>query len=230
VEDALVHVGSPDLMARLGTTLPADARAWSAALGAATGVFVARDGEIIGGIALQDTIRPSARSAVERLHALGLRTVLLTGDHEHAARAVAGDIGITDVIAGVRPADKVATVERLRRDGHRVAMVGDGINDGPALAAADLGMAMARGSEIAAHAADIVLVRDDLGVVADAIVLSHRTLATIRGNLVWAFAYNTAAIPLAALGLLNPLIAGAAMSLSSVLVVANSLRLRGNRR
>ncbi|GGM88277.1 carbonate dehydratase [Lentzea pudingi] len=228
VEDGLVHVGSRDLMTRLEITLPAGAQGWSAALGSATGVFVARDGVVIGGITLQDAVRPSARSAVERLHALGLRTVLLTGDHEQAARAVADDIGITDVIAGVRPADKVATIERLRREGHRVAMVGDGINDGPALAAADLGMAMARGSEIAAHAADIVLVRDDLGVVADAITLSHRTLATIRGNLVWAFAYNAAAIPLAALGLLNPLIAGAAMSLSSVLVVANSLRLRAH--
>ncbi|KOV87916.1 cation-translocating P-type ATPase [Nocardia sp. NRRL S-836] len=227
VEDGLVHVGSRDLMARLDITLPAEALAWSAGLGAATGVFVARDGVVAGGITLQDAVRPSARSAVERLHALGLRTVLLTGDHEDAARAVADEIGISDVIAGVRPADKVATVERLRHDGHRVAMVGDGINDGPALAAADLGMAMARGSEIAAHAADVVLVREDLDVVADAIVLSHRTLSTIRGNLVWAFAYNAAALPLAAFGLLNPLIAGAAMSLSSVLVVANSLRLRG---
>ncbi len=228
VEDALVHVGSRHLMARLDIALPTQAQAWAAALGSATGVFVARDGVVVGGIALQDTVRPSARPAVERLHALGLRTALLSGDHEDAARAVADDIGITDVIAGVRPADKVAAIERLRRDGHRVAMVGDGINDGPALAAADLGMAMAQGSEIAAHAADIVLVREDLAVVADAITLSHRTLATIRGNLVWAFAYNAAAIPLAALGLLNPLIAGAAMSLSSVLVVANSLRLRGN--
>ncbi|MET9224516.1 heavy metal translocating P-type ATPase [Lentzea sp. NPDC003310] len=226
VEGVLVHVGSRDLLARLDIALTTEAEEWSAALGSATGVFVARDGIVVGGIILRDRVRPSARAAVERLHALGLRTVLLTGDHEEAARAVAAEVGIPEVVAGVRPADKVAAVERLRRNGHRVAMVGDGINDGPALASADLGMAMALGSDIAAHAADVVLVREDLTVVADAITLAHSTLATIRGNLVWAFAYNAAALPLAALGLLNPLIAGAAMSLSSVLVVANSLRLR----
>ncbi|MGW6449836.1 heavy metal translocating P-type ATPase [Lentzea sp. NPDC055074] len=232
VEGSLVVVGSAELMARLDIVVPVQAVEWLAGLGAATGVLVARDGEVAGGIALRDTVRPSAPGAIARLHSLGLRTVLLTGDHEAAAQAVAAEIGVGEVIANVRPADKVAAVERLRAQGRHVAMVGDGINDGPALAAADLGMAIAHGSDIAAQAADVILVRDDLDAIADTVVLAGRTLATIRGNLVWAFGYNAAALPLAALGLLNPLIAGAAMSLSSVLVVANSLRLRtalGNR-
>lgn len=226
VEKAPVLIGSPDLMASECVDVPAAAERWLRGLAHSTGVLVAHDGRIVGGIALRDEIRPSAREAVARLHDLGLRTVLLTGDREATARAVADEIGIGDVLADVRPSDKVAAIERLQAQGHRVAMVGDGINDGPALAAADLGMAMARGSEIASHAADVILVRDDLTAVPDAVVLASRTLATIRGNLWWAFGYNTAALPLAALGLLNPLIAGAAMSLSSVLVVANSLRLR----
>ncbi|MFD4638332.1 heavy metal translocating P-type ATPase [Lentzea sp. NPDC058436] len=226
VEGALVVVGSAELMARLDVVVPAAAVEWLSELGPATGVLVARHGEVVGGIALRDTVRPSARDAVARLHSLGLRTVLLTGDHEAAAQAVAEEIGVSEVIANVRPADKVAAIERLRAQGRHVAMVGDGINDGPALAAADLGMAIAHGSDIAAQTADVVLVRDDLDAIADTVVLAGRTLATIRGNLVWAFGYNAAALPLAAFGLLNPLIAGAAMSLSSVLVVANSLRLR----
>ncbi|MFD4668159.1 heavy metal translocating P-type ATPase [Lentzea sp. NPDC058450] len=224
VEGSEVVVGSLQLTASL--EIPEDVRAWHDSLGAETGVLVARDGVVIGGIAVRDTVRPSARAAVERLHAMGLRTVLLTGDSSAAAQVVAGEIGVQEVLAGVRPAEKVAALERLRAAGHHVAMVGDGVNDGPALAAAHLGMAMARGSEVAAHAADVILVRDDLDAVPDAIVLANRTLTTIRGNLWWAFGYNAAAIPLAAAGLLNPLIAGAAMSLSSVLVVANSLRLR----
>ena len=226
VEGALVVVGSAELMARLDVVVPPAAAEWLSGLGPATGVLVARHGEVVGGIALRDTVRPSARGAVARLHSLGLRTVLLTGDQEAAAQAVGAEIGVGEVIANVRPADKVAAVERLRAQGRHVAMVGDGINDGPALAAADLGMAIARGSDIAAQAADVVLVREDLDAIADTVVLAGRTLATIRGNLVWAFGYNAAALPLAAFGLLNPLIAGAAMSLSSVLVVANSLRLR----
>ncbi len=155
--------------------------------------------------------------------------MLLTGDNAASARAVAEEIGVTDVLAEVRPTEKVAAVAELRARGHRVAMVGDGVNDGPALAAADLGIAVARGSDVAVHAADVVLVRDDLHALPDAIALANRTLGIIRGNLAWAFGYNAAAIPLAALGLLNPLIAGAAMSLSSVLVVSNSLRLRNFR-
>ncbi|MFD9701721.1 heavy metal translocating P-type ATPase [Lentzea sp. NPDC059081] len=233
VEGVPIVVGSAELMARLDIAVPAAATVWLSGLGPATGVLVAWDGAVVGGIAVRDTVRPSAREAIVRLHSLGLHTVLLTGDHEAAARAVAAEIGVGDVIANVRPADKVAAVERLRAQGRRVAMVGDGINDGPALAAADLGMAVAHGSDIAAQAADVILVRDDLGAIPDTVLLAGRTLATIKSNLVWAFGYNAAALPLAALGLLNPLIAGAAMSLSSVLVVANSLRLRtalGNRR
>ncbi|ROP34914.1 heavy metal translocating P-type ATPase [Saccharothrix texasensis] len=229
VDGIPVVVGTAALMTELGITVPLRAHRWLDDLAAATGVLVARAGEVVGGIAVRDTVRPSAADAVARLHALGLKTVLLTGDGLSAARAVADEVGITDVLADVRPADKVAAVEALRAAGQRVAMVGDGVNDGPALAAADLGMAMARGSDVAAHAADVILVRDDLHAVPDAVELANRTLGTIRGNLVWAFGYNAAALPLAAFGLLNPLIAGAAMSLSSVLVVANSLRLRGYR-
>ncbi|GAA1302018.1 heavy metal translocating P-type ATPase [Saccharothrix xinjiangensis] len=227
VDGAPVVVGTAALMAELGVTAPQQAHRWLDDLGTATGVLVARAGAVVGGIAVRDTVRPSAADAVARLHALGLKTVLLTGDGSAAARAVADEVGVPDVLAGVRPADKVAAVEALRAAGRRVAVVGDGVNDGPALAAADLGMAMARGSDVAAQAADVILVRDDLHAVPDAVELANRTLGTIRGNLAWAFGYNAAALPLAAFGLLNPLIAGAAMSLSSVLVVANSLRLRG---
>ncbi|GAA2660344.1 MULTISPECIES: cation-translocating P-type ATPase [Actinosynnema] len=229
VEGAEVVVGSAALMAELGVSVPEAAHGWLAGLGAATGVLVARGGGLVGGIAVRDTVRPSAASAVERLHRMGLRTVLLTGDSAAAARAVAEEIGVREVRAEVRPADKAAVVEELRAAGHRVAVVGDGVNDGPALASADLGMAVARGSDVAAQASDVVLVREDLHAVPDAIELAARTLSTIRGNLVWAFGYNAAAIPLAAFGLLNPLIAAAAMSLSSVLVVTNSLRLRNFR-
>ncbi|RKT55165.1 heavy metal translocating P-type ATPase [Saccharothrix australiensis] len=229
VDGVPVVVGTAALMAGLGIPVPGRAHRWLAGLGAATGVLVARDGVVVGGVAVRDTARPSAADAVARLHRMGLRTVLLTGDSPAAARAVADEVGIADVPAGVLPADKAAAVEGLRARGHRVAVVGDGVNDGPALAAADLGMAVARGSDVAAHAADVVLVRDDLHTVPDAIELANRTLRTIRGNLAWAFAYNAAAIPLAAFGLLHPLVAGAVMSLSSVLVVTNSLRLRDHR-
>jgi P-type E1-E2 ATPase len=162
---------------------------------------------------------------VRELVALGLHVVLLTGDNEPTARAVGSAIGVTDVIAGVLPADKVAFIRRLQQDGHAVAMVGDGVNDGPALASADLGLAVGSGTDVAINAADLIIVRDDLLVVPAAIVLARRTLRTIRGNLAWAFAYNVAAIPLAASGYLNPLIAGGAMALSSAFVVWNSARL-----
>ena len=223
-----VLVGSPKLMADAGVPVPGRAEDWldEAARDGATGVLVAVDGAIVGGVAVRDTLRQGAADAVTRLHALGLRTVLLTGDHPVTARAVADQVGIGEVLAGVAPTDKAATVERLRAGGHRVAMVGDGINDAPALAGADLSMAMALGSDIAVQAADVVVVRDDLTAVPDAIALAGRTWRTIRGNLAWAFGYNLAALPVAAAGLLNPLLAGAAMSLSSLLVVANSLRLR----
>ncbi|MFJ7217765.1 heavy metal translocating P-type ATPase [Amycolatopsis sp. NPDC098790] len=221
VDGHAVLVGSPRLFAERGITVAFDVPA-----GVAVPVLVAVDGEPLGLIEVSDVVKPSAAAAVAALREQGLRTVLLTGDHEVAARAVAAEIGVDDVRAGVLPADKARVVEELRSAGARVAMVGDGINDGPALATADLGMAMARGSDIALRSADVVLVRDDLRVVPDAIRLADRTLRIIRGNLAWAFGYNVAALPLAASGLLNPLIAGAAMSLSSVLVVSNSLRLR----
>ena len=188
-----------------------------------------RDNEVLGAIELTDELRGSARAGVNELHRLGLQTVLLTGDHERAARAVAEILGISDVRAGVLPADKAKIVRELGDAGRCVAMVGDGINDSAALASADLGIALADGTDLAMKAADVILVREDLRAVADAVRLSRRTLATIRGNLVWAFAYNVIALPLAALGLLNPLIAGAAMSLSSVLVVWNSMRLHSFR-
>ncbi|MFI5565064.1 heavy metal translocating P-type ATPase [Amycolatopsis japonica] len=220
VEGQDVLVGNARLFADRG--IPGD---FTAADGA-TAILVAVDGRIAGHLEIRDVVKPSARAAVDALHAIGLRTVLLTGDNETAARVVADEIGVSDVRAGVLPAEKAAVIEELRAGGARVAMVGDGINDGPALATADLGMAMAQGSDIAVRSADMVLVREDLRVVPDAIRLADRTLRIIRGNLLWAFGYNVAAIPLAALGLLNPLIAGAAMSLSSVLVVSNSLRLK----
>lgn len=188
--------------------------------------LVARGTEAIGVITLSDVMKPDAVEAVAALHELGLRTVLLTGDTPAAAERVAGSLGIPEVRAGVLPTEKVAVIEQLQDEGHRVAMVGDGINDAPALAAADLGLGIVTGTDVALKTADIILVRDDLYAIADAITLARATNRTIRTNLIWAFAYNIAAIPIAAIGLLNPLIAAAAMSLSSVFVVHNSLRLQ----
>ena len=189
-------------------------------------VGIAVDGALVAVVGVADTVRPTSREAVAQLRALGLTPVLLTGDHEAAARRVAQQVGIDEVIAQVLPADKVEQVRRLQDSGRIVAMVGDGINDAAALAQADLGMAMGAGTDIAIEAADITLVRSDLLAAVDAIRLSRKTLAIIIGNLIWAFGYNVAAIPLAMAGLLNPLIAGAAMAFSSVFVVTNSLRLR----
>jgi Cu+-exporting ATPase len=194
-----------------------------------TAVVVGWDGLARGVVVVADQVKPTSAEAVRRLRSLGLAPVLLTGDSEATARAVAAEVGIQDVIAGVRPAEKVATVQRLQSQGRRVAMVGDGVNDAAALATADLGIAIGTGSDVAMEASDLTLVGGDLVAAADAVRLSRRTLATIRGNLVWAFGYNVAALPLAAAGLLNPMIAGAAMALSSVFVVSNSLRLRSFR-
>ena len=191
-----------------------------------TPVWIGWDGLVRGVIVVADTVKSTSAHAVAELRKLGLRPVLLTGDNARAARTVADAVGIDEVIAEVLPAQKLEVVKRLQSEGRAVAMVGDGVNDAAALAQADLGLAMGTGTDVAIEASDLTLVRGDLRVAADAIRLARRTLRTIKGNLFWAFAYNIAALPLAAAGLLNPLIAGAAMAISSVFVVTNSLRLR----
>ena len=191
-----------------------------------TAVVAAWDGIARAVLVVSDTVKPTSAEAVAGLKSLGLKPVLLTGDNADAARAVAAEVGIDDVIAEVLPKDKVDVVARLQGEGRVVAMVGDGVNDAAALARADLGLAMGTGTDVAIEASDLTLVRGDLRAAVDAIRLSRKTLGTIKGNLFWAFAYNVAALPLAALGLLNPMIAGAAMAFSSVFVVTNSLRLR----
>ncbi|TQM02954.1 heavy metal translocating P-type ATPase [Pseudonocardia kunmingensis] len=223
VEGADVVVGRPEL---LPDELAGRVAEWEGA--GRTVVAVTVDGAAAGVIALADPVPDSSRAAVDGLRARGLRPVLLTGDSPAAAATVAAAVGIdaVDVHARALPDDKVALVQRLRGEGRTVAMVGDGVNDAAALAAADLGIAVGAGADVALEAADLVLVRDDLRALVTAIDLARATLGTIRGNLVWAFGYNVAAIPLAASGLLNPLLAGAAMALSSLLVVTNSLRLR----
>ena len=188
--------------------------------------MVCQDARLIGAVALADTVRPSARRAVSQLQRLGLHCVLVTGDNEHAARVVADQCGLDDFLSGVTPQEKASVVARLQAEGHQVAMVGDGINDGPALSQADLGLALGSGTDVARNSADLLVIRDDLGAVPTAISLARRTHLTIRRNLAWAFGYNLVAIPLAACGLLDPLIAAAAMALSSGFVVWNSSRLR----
>jgi len=226
VDDTPVVVGRPALLA--DHEMPDDLAAALAHETARTTVAVGWDGAVRGLLVVADRVKDTSAEAVADLRALGLRPVLLTGDAEPVARAVAAEVGIDaeDVVAGVLPEDKVDVVRRLQADGHVVAMVGDGVNDAAALATADLGLAMGTGTDAAIEAADLTLVRGDLRVTADAIRLSRRTLGTIRGNLFWAFAYNVAALPLAALGLLNPMLAGFAMAASSLFVVGNSLRLR----
>ncbi len=224
-----VIVGRSALFADQGIEVPAGLAAWCRAREQAgcTAVLVSWDNVVRGALAVTDTVKPSAAAAVAGLRGLGLRPVLLTGDNAATARAVAAAAGIEEVISEALPAAKAKVITDLQRAGRSVAMVGDGVNDGPALAAAQLGLALGSGTDVAICAADMILLRDDLAVVPDAIRLARATFRTIRRNLAWAFCYNVLAIPLAALGFLNPIVAAAAMTLSSVFVVWNSLRLRG---
>jgi P-type Cu+ transporter len=228
VEGQEVLVGSARLLVARGIPVPTaleEQRVRWEQQGCTT-VVVAAGGVVEGAFALTDTVRPSAAAAVTELLRLGLRTVLLTGDNAATAAAVAEQVGIDEVIAEVLPQDKAAVIEALQAQGRSVAMVGDGVNDAPALARANLGLAVVSGTDVALGAADLILMRNDLNVVPSAIKLARSTLRTIHSNLAWAFCYNIAALPLAAFGLLNPLIAGGAMTLSSLFVVSNSLRLR----
>ncbi|MGH3690788.1 MAG: heavy metal translocating P-type ATPase [Microbacterium sp.] len=231
VDGHAVLVGRESLLADWSQHLPADlvaAKAEAESQGK-TAIAVGWDGEARGVLVVADTVKPSSAQAIAQLKQLGLTPVLLTGDNRAVAEQIAAEVGITEVIAEVMPKEKVDVVIRLQSEGKVVAMVGDGVNDAAALAQADLGLAMGTGTDVAIEASDITLVRGDMRSAADAIRLSRKTLGTIKGNLFWAFAYNVAAIPLAALGLLNPMLAGAAMAFSSVFVVGNSLRLRSFR-
>ena len=223
-----VVVGRSALFAGQGIEVPAGLAAWCAAQEQAgcTAVLASWDDRIRGGLAVTDTVKPSAAAAVAGLRGLDLRPVLLTGDNAATAQAVAAAAGIEEVISEALPAAKALVITDLQTPGRSVAMVGDGVNDGPALAAAQLGLALGSGTDVAIGAADMILLRDDLTVVPDAIRLARATFRTIRRNLAWAFCYNVLAIPLAALGFLNPILAAATMTLSSVFVVWNSLRLR----
>ncbi|WP_155769559.1 heavy metal translocating P-type ATPase [Mycobacterium asiaticum] len=226
VAERRVRVGKPSWITAAPVTAALHAARRDAESNGETAVFVEVDGVVAGVIAVADAVKDTAASAVAALHERGFRTVLLTGDNPDSAAAVAARVGIDEVIADILPEGKVDVIEQLRERGHVVAMVGDGINDGPALACADLGMAIGRGTDVAIGAADVILVRDNLEVVPLALDLAAATMRTIKINMVWAFGYNIAAIPVAAAGFLNPLIAGAAMAFSSFFVVSNSLRLR----
>ena len=223
-----VVLGRAAFMAGWSVPIPAelDAARQAAEAQGRTTIVAAWDGAARGVLVVADTLKPTSAEAVSALKALGLRPVLLTGDNEATARAVAAEVGIDEVIAEVLPSEKADVIGRLQGEGRVVAMVGDGVNDAPALARADLGLAIGTGTDVAIQASDLTLVSGDLRAAADAIRLSRATLRTIKQNLAWAFGYNVAALPLAAAGLLNPLIAGLAMALSSLSVVANALRLR----
>jgi Cu+-exporting ATPase len=228
VEGHGVIAGRPALLAEWALALPPELDAARAAAQAngQTAIAAGWDGQATAVFVVADTVKATAAEAVAALKALGLHPVLLTGDNQSTARAVANQVGIDEVIAEVLPADKAHIISRLQAQGRVVAMVGDGVNDAPALAQADLGLAIGTGTDVAIEASDLTLISGDPRAAADAIRLSRATLRTIKQNLAWAFAYNTAAIPLAAIGLLNPLIAGAAMAVSSISVVTNALRLR----
>jgi Cu+-exporting ATPase len=228
VEGNSIVAGRPSLLADWAVELPVDLQAalQSAQDHGQTAVVAGWNGQARAVFVVADQVKPSSAPAITELKRLGLRPVLLTGDNAHTARAVADGVGIDEVIADVLPQDKAAVIRRLQTEGRVVAMVGDGVNDAPALAQADLGLAIGTGTDVAIEASDLTLVAGDLRGAADAIRLSRRTLRTIKGNLFWAFAYDVAALPLAASGYLNPLIAGAAMAFSSAFVVSNSLRLR----
>ncbi len=221
-------VGREGLLQERGIAVPPELAARVPELEAAgrTVVLAAWDGEARGALALADVVKPEASDAVADLASMGFRLIMMTGDNWPTARAIAAEVGIDEVVAQVLPADKASEIKRLQDDGLVVAMVGDGINDAPALVQADLGMAIGSGTHVAIESADIVLIKGDLAGVATATRLARRTYGTILQNLGWAFGYNAIAVPLAAMGLLNPVLAGAAMGLSSVSVVANSLRLR----
>jgi P-type Cu+ transporter len=228
VDSHALIVGRPALLADWAMHLPAalDAARRAAESRGQTAIAAGWDGQAAAVFVVADTVKDSSAEAVASLKALGLRPVLLTGDNEATARAVAAEVGIDDVIAEVLPSDKADVVRRLQGEGRVVAMVGDGVNDAPALAQADLGLSIGTGTDVAIEASDLTLVSGDLRAAADAIRLSRATLRTIKQNLAWAFGYNVAAIPLAAIGLLNPVLASLAMVLSSISVVGNALRLR----
>jgi Cu+-exporting ATPase len=230
VGNRALRIGSRRLMAEEGVDIGGlESRATALEGQGLSVIWTAEIGEenrLLGAMALGDTLKPGAKEAVAGLHRLGIETVLLTGDNRRVAEAVAAEVGIDRVLAEVLPGDKAAEVQRLRAEGKGLAMVGDGVNDAPALAAADIGIAMGEGSDVAMHTAGVTLMRGDPRLVAEAVALSRKTYTKIRQNLFWAFIYNTVGIPLAALGLLSPVIAGAAMALSSVSVVTNSLALR----
>ncbi|MFV8050311.1 heavy metal translocating P-type ATPase [Mycobacterium sp. 48b] len=228
VDGHALVVGRRQLLADWGQQLPQelDTAMREAQDQGRTAIAVGWDGQARAVLVVADAVKPTSKEAIEQLRGLGLEPIMLTGDNEAAARAIAEQVGVQEVYAEVLPQDKVDVIKRLQDEGRVVAMVGDGVNDAAALAQADLGLAMGTGTDVAIEASDLTLVRGDLRAAADAIRLSRRTLATIKGNLFWAFAYNVAALPLAAAGLLNPMLAGAAMAFSSVFVVSNSLRLR----